>query len=74
MPRVQSLALPFAVDAPGGVDGSWPARPLKSVTLLGTAGAVPFVWSAASGLVLTVEPALEVAAPYAAVFKLQYAA
>ena len=60
------------VGVPGGVDGSWPSTPLKAVTLLGTAGAIPFAWSDASGLLLTVKPGLEVAAPYAAVFKLDY--
>ena len=72
MPAAATLALPFAVDVPGGVDGSWPAQPLKAVTLLGTAGAISFAGSAASGLVLTVTSGLKVAAPHAAVFKLDY--
>ena len=56
---------------PGGVDGTWPWQPLKAVRLLG-GGSIPFKWSAAAGLVLTVQPGLVVAAPYAAVFKLDY--
>ena len=53
------------------IDGTWPWLPLKAVRLLG-GGSIPFKWSAAAGLVLTVQPGLVVAAPYAAVFKLDY--
>lgn len=76
LPATPSLALPFAIDVPGGVDGTWPHQPLKAVTLLGDDGGtkIPFKWSDAAGLVLTVTPALQVAAPYAAVFKLEYSA
>jgi hypothetical protein len=70
------LALPCAVNVPGGVDGTWPYNALKAVTLLGSVGgesAVPFAWSDAEGLVLTVsKPGMQVAAPYAAVFKLDF--
>lgn len=73
LPETASLSLPFAVGVPGGVDGTWPHNNLRAVTLLG-AGAVPFRWTAVAGLLLTVEPGTKAAAPYAAVFKLDYSA
>ena len=73
LPMSSNLALPFAVNVPGGVDGSWPLHKLVAVTLLG-AGSIPFQWSATVGLVLTIQPGMAAPAPYAAVFKLDYSA
>jgi|EP01043_Picozoa_sp_COSAG02_P045805 hypothetical protein len=66
-----NLSMPFAVNVPGGVDGTWPHRSLASVTLLG-AGSVSFQWSEVAGLVLAIQPGMTAPAPFAAVFKLDY--
>ena len=71
LPTVHQLPLPFIIDVPGGVDGSWPSAPLRQVTLLG-GGVVQHSWSDAAGLLLSMQPGSRVAAPYAAVFKLEY--
>eukprot|EP01052_Picozoa_sp_SAG31_P031644 SAG31_NODE_3373_length_4351_cov_2.070790_6_plen_63_part_00 len=55
-----------------GVDGSWPYNPLQSVELLGTPSAIPHAFNDSAGLVLKISPGVAVAAPYAAVFKLDY--
>jgi hypothetical protein len=71
LPPLQRLALPFVIDAPGGIDGSWPTTALQEVTLLG-GKSVPYAWSDSAGLLLRIQTRATVAAPYAAVFKLQY--
>jgi hypothetical protein len=71
LPPLQRQALPFVIDAPGGIDGSWPTTSLQAVTLLG-GKSVPYAWSDSAGLLLRIQPRATVAAPYAAVFKLQY--
>ena len=74
LPRARSLSLPFVVDVPGGVDGTWPHAALQSVALLGHAEVhIPFTWDGASGLHLAITPAMEVAAPYVATFALRFA-
>jgi hypothetical protein len=35
LPQSSTLELPFVVNAPGGIDGSWPSGSLTSVSLLG---------------------------------------
>eukprot|EP00040_Diaphanoeca_grandis_P023728 m.129542 g.129542 ORF g.129542 m.129542 type:complete len:613 (-) comp29406_c0_seq1:292-2130(-) len=72
LPNDTTLELPFIIDVAGGVDGSWPFGTLTSVTLLGAESPISFSFSDVHGLVLTVEPQMKVAAPYAAVFKLDY--
>jgi hypothetical protein len=71
LPMARNLSLPFVVDVPGGIDGTWPHQSLTSVTLLG-AGSVSFQWSEAAGLVLSIQPGMTAPAPFAAVFKLDY--
>ena len=71
LPMTSNLSLPFVVNVPGGVDGSWPLHTLASVTLLG-AGSTSFKWSEAAGLVLSIQPGATAPSPFAAVFKLDY--
>ena len=73
LPMTSNLSLPFVVNVPGGVDGSWPLHTLASVTLLG-AGSISFKWSEAAGLVLSIQPGATAPSPFAAVFKLDYSA
>ena len=71
LPATRDLALPFVVDVPGGVDGTWPHRALASVTLLGN-GSTSFQWSEAGSLLLHIQAGMTVPTPFAAVFKLDY--
>ena len=71
LPGTSVLVLPFVVDAPGGIDGSWPSGALASVSMLGAA-AVPFSWSNSQGLLLSVAAGSKSPAPYAVTFKLSF--
>jgi hypothetical protein len=68
----QTLELPFVVDVPGGVCGTWPQAPLRGVSLLGTAPATVDFTQGSDGLKLRVGTGVKLAAPFAAVFKLDY--
>ena len=48
-----TLRLPFVVDVPGGVDGTWPRATLAAATLLGV-GTVPFSFDPVRGLSIEV--------------------
>ena len=83
LPAVTPLVLPFVADAPGGVDGSWPAGTVQTVTLLGggesgaehAAGSlvVPHGWNDAEGLEIHTNARGAVSQPYVAVFQLDFA-
>ena len=72
LPRCNSLALPFVIGLPGGVDGTWPQGTLSAVSLLGSSESVGFTLSNVNGLALTINASMTVAAPFVAVFKLNF--
>ena len=83
------LLLPFVVDAPGGIDGTWPSAPLHSVEILGAGGgtgastdastgngnglAVNFSFHSDYGLSVQLPPSTQAPNAHAVVFRLRFA-